>query len=215
MKNQSVPMETPVLRPWRDSDFEPYAAMNADPEVMRYFPAPLSREASKSSFQRMRQQIEDRGWGLWAVDVDGVFAGLTGLNVPAFAAPFTPCTEIAWRFRKEFWGRGLATMAARQALRHGFETLRLAEIVSFTAAANVPSRKLMERLGFDRDAAEDFDHPALPEGHILRPHVLYRMKTGVIQSLHRSMTNGVVPAKGQGPMTDHYSPQPSVATCPK
>jgi RimJ/RimL family protein N-acetyltransferase len=170
-------METVVLRPWKDDDLEPYAAMNADPEVMRYFPAPLSQEESAASFERLRRGIKERGLGLWAVDVDGVFAGFTGLNVPSFSAPFTPCTEIGWRFRREYWGRGLAMRAARQALRYGFETLRLAEIVSFTARINVRSWKLMERLGFERDAAGDFDHPALPEGHILRPHVLYRMQS--------------------------------------
>jgi RimJ/RimL family protein N-acetyltransferase len=125
---------------------------------------------------RLRRAIDERGWGLWAVDVDGVFAGFTGLNVPNFSAPFMPRTEIGWRFRREFWGRGLAYRAAREALRFGFESLKLEEIVSFTAATNIRSRRLMERLKFERDGSGDFDHPSIPEGHVLRRHVLYRIR---------------------------------------
>jgi RimJ/RimL family protein N-acetyltransferase len=124
----------------------------------------------------MRRAIDERGWGLWAVEVQGIFAGLTGLNTPTFSTHFTPCTEIGWRFRPEFWGRGLAFRAACQALRFGFESLRLLEIVSFTVATNVRSRNLMERLGFSRDEAGDFNHPSIPSGHPLRPHVLYRLQ---------------------------------------
>lgn len=164
------------LRQWRDSDLEPYAAMNADPEVMRHFPTLLTKEASAASLERQRRAIEERGWGFWAVEVDGVFAGFTGLNVPSFTTHFTPCTEIGWRFRREFWGKGLASRAAREALRFGFESLKLAEIVAFTAAINDRSRRLMERLGFERDADGDFDHPSIPEGHVLRCHVLYRIR---------------------------------------
>jgi RimJ/RimL family protein N-acetyltransferase len=167
-------METLVLRQWKDSDLEPWTAMNADREVMRYFPALLTPAESLVSFERLRKAIDERGWGLWAVEVDGKFAGFTGLSIPAFSAPFTPCTEIGWRFRREFWGRGLATRAAEEALRFGFEKLKLSEIVSFTAAINERSWRLMERLGFERDANGDFDHPAIAEGHVLLRHVLYR-----------------------------------------
>jgi RimJ/RimL family protein N-acetyltransferase len=169
-------MEQLTLRQWRDSDLEPFAEMNADPEVMRYFPALLTKDESAASMERQRRAIDQRGWGLWAVDVDGVFAGFTGLNVPSFSAPFTPCTEIGWRFRREFWGRGLAYRAACEALAFGFESLNLPEIASFTAATNVRSRRLMERLKFERDADGDFEHPSIPEGHLLRHHVLYRLK---------------------------------------
>ncbi len=169
-------MEPITLRQWRDSDLEPYAAMNADPEVMRYFPSRLSREQSEASLVRQRALIEQRGWGLWAVDVDGAFAGFTGLAIPSFEAPFMPCVEVGWRLRREYWGRGVAYWAALRALEYGFSILKLPEIVSFTAAVNVPSRRLMERLDFVRDAAGDFHHPSIPAGHELRPHVLYRKK---------------------------------------
>jgi RimJ/RimL family protein N-acetyltransferase len=171
-----APSEHFVLRQWTDVDLEPYAAMNADPEVMRYFPAPLTREETAASLDRLRRGIEERGWGIWAVEVNGKFAGFTGLSTPSFSAHFTPCVEIGWRFHREFWGRGLASRAAREALRFGFESLKLAEIVSFTAAINDRSRRLMERVGFARDVNGDFDHPSIPEGHALRRHVLYRTK---------------------------------------
>jgi RimJ/RimL family protein N-acetyltransferase len=169
-------MERLILRQWRDEDLEPFAGMNADPEVMRHFPALLSRAESEASMNVFRRAIDERGWGLWAVEVEGVFAGFTGLGIPRFTAHFTPCTEVGWRFRAEFWGRSLAYRAAREALSFGFMTLKLPEIVSFTAATNVRSQKLMKRLGLQYDARDDFDHPALPDGHILRRHVLYRKK---------------------------------------
>jgi RimJ/RimL family protein N-acetyltransferase len=169
-------MEQLFLRQWRDSDLEPYAAMNADPEGMRYFPAPLTWDESVASLERQRRAIAERGWGFWAVEVDGVFAGFTGLSTPRCTAHFTPCTEIGWRFRREFWGRGLAFRAACEALRFGFESLQLSEIVSFTAAIHLRSRRLMERLGFVRDLGGDFEHPFIPEGHELRRHMLHRLR---------------------------------------
>ncbi len=171
-------MEQISLRQWLDSDAEPYASMNADPEVMRYFPARLSRAESDASLKRQRALIAERGWGLWVVEVNGAFAGFTGLAIPRFAAPFMPCVEASWRLRPEYWGRGIAYRAALQALEYGFNSLRLPEIVSFTATVNLPSRRLMERLGFVHDAANDFDHPAIPEAHALRRHVFYRLEAG-------------------------------------
>jgi RimJ/RimL family protein N-acetyltransferase len=106
------------------------------------------------------------------------FIGFVGLSVPSFQAPFTPCVEIGWRLAHEHWGRGYATEAARAALAFGFRDLALEEIVSFTVPMNRRSRRVMERLGMTRSAADDFEHPALPEGHALRPHVLYRLRRG-------------------------------------
>lgn len=170
-----------ILRQWRDADLDPFAEMNADPEVMRYFPAPLTREETAASMDRQRRAIDEHGWGLWAVEVDGVFAGFTGLSSPRFSAHFTPCVEIGWRLRREFWGRGLAYRAASAALAFGFQSLNLEEIVSFTAATNQRSRRLMERLGFARDVGGDFDHPLISEGHELRRHVLYRLARSLAQ----------------------------------
>ncbi|HAL72587.1 MAG TPA: GNAT family N-acetyltransferase [Verrucomicrobiales bacterium] len=175
-----------ILRQWEDSDLESFASMNADREVMRFFPRTLTAEESRQSLMRFRQGIEQRGWGLWAIQADGKFAGFAGLAEPKFSAHFTPCVEIGWRLRQEYWGRGIAFAAARQAADHAFSILRLDQLVSFTAASNLRSRKLMERLGFSHDPSDDFMHPSLEEGHPLRHHVLYR-KTST------SMTAEVLP----------------------
>jgi ribosomal-protein-alanine N-acetyltransferase len=165
-----------ILRPWIDADQAPFAAMNADPVVMEHFPATLSAEESDALLRRLYADIERRGWGLWAVEVNRKFAGFTGLAEPAFEAHFTPCTEIGWRLRREFWGQGLAFEAARLALDFAFQELRLDEVVSFTAKSNERSQHLMKSLGMQRHPSDDFEHPALPEGHPLKPHVLYRLR---------------------------------------
>ena len=165
-----------VLRAWRDDDLAPFAALNADPAVMRHLPAPLGRAESDALAARIRAGIAERGFGLWAVEVPGVaaFAGFVGLSVPRFEAAFTPCVEVGWRLARAHWGRGYATEAAAAALDLAFGPLGLGEVVSFTAPANRASRAVMARLGMRRDPADDFEHPMLPAGHPLRPHVLYR-----------------------------------------
>lgn len=166
-----------LLRRWRDEDLEPFAEMNADPIVMQHMPAMLDRAASDALVQRFRDQFERLGYGLWAVERPGIapFVGFVGLSVPRFSAHFTPCVEVGWRLARAHWGHGIATEAARAALRVGFELAGLDEIVSFTIPANTRSRAVMERLGMTRDPADDFDHPGLPPGHPHRLHILYRL----------------------------------------
>lgn len=172
----------------------PFAALNADPVVMEHFPATLTRAESDAFAARVRGEMAERGFGLWAVEVPGVapFVGFTGLAVPRFEAHFTgkrsaqrgpspsgviqECVEVGWRLAREHWGRGYATEAARAALAHGFRVLDLDEIVSFTAVGNARSRRVMEKLGMRHEPTEDFDHPSLPPGHRLRRHVLYRIR---------------------------------------
>jgi RimJ/RimL family protein N-acetyltransferase len=165
------------LRSWRDDDFDAYAAMNADPRVMEFFPGVLSRDESRERFARGNARMAEHGYGLWPVEVIGgaPFIGMVGLAKPDFEARFLPAVEIGWRLRAEHWGHGYATEAARAALAFGFERLALPEIVSFTTAGNVRSRRVMEKLGMGRSAEDDFQHPLIPEGHPLRPHVLYRL----------------------------------------
>lgn len=167
-----------VLRDWRPEDREPLAAMNADPRVMRHFPSTLSAQESDAMIERNRTHFERHGFGLWVAEIQatGEFAGFIGLNVPSFEAHFTPCVEIGWRLAARFWNQGLATEGAGAVLQHAFETLLLPEVVSFTTAGNLPSRRVMEKIGMLRDPADDFDHPRLPEGHPLRRHVLYRLR---------------------------------------
>ena len=164
-----------VLREWRPGDLEPFAALNADPEVTRFFPAPLSRAESEAFVGRIVDHWRDDGFGLWAVErlEDGAFLGCTGLGVPTWAPG--PETEVGWRFARSAWGHGYATEAGRAAVRFAFQALGLPEIVSYTTAANQPSRRVMERLGMTRDPAGDFPHPRLAADHPLRPHVTYRL----------------------------------------
>lgn len=165
------------LRQWRDADLPLFAALNADPEVMRYFPAPLTRTQSDEFAGYARETIERQGWGLWAVEVtDGpAFIGFVGLNRVPFDEHFTPAVEVGWRLARPFWGHGYATEAAAAAVSFAFERLELDEIVSFTSMSNEPSIRVMRRLGMRHDAAGDFDHPRVPEGNPLRRHVLYRI----------------------------------------
>lgn len=165
-----------LLRRWRESDREPFAAMNADPQVMEFFPATQSRSVSDASIDSWQKQLAERGWSNWAVELlaSAQFIGFIGLSVPKRLLPFSPCVEIGWRLAAEHWGQGFATEGARAALQAGFERLGLQEIVSFTSVLNVRSQAVMQRIGMS-NAYQDFEHPGVPEGHPLRPHCLYRM----------------------------------------
>lgn len=171
-----------ILRPWREQDLESFAALNADPRVMEYFPARLSRTESDQLAERIKNKMDEKGWGMWAVSVPGAaeFIGFIGLNSTdpvSFPAPFTPAIEVGWRIAFEYWGRGYATEGAKAALTYGFKTLNLNEIVSFTAVQNMRSRRVMEKIGMHHDPKDDFDHPKLPKEHKLNRHVLYRLKS--------------------------------------
>ena len=172
-------IETPrlVLRGWKDADIEPWVAMNADPEVMRFFPAPLARDQSETQAARIRRDLETKGYGWWIVELKDTaeFAGVTALlDVESFQAPFTPARDIGWRFRSEVWGTGYATEAAEG-------------VVAFTSEVNLRSQRVMQRLGMMHDPRDDFDHPRIEEHSPLRRQVLYR------KNLHPSNT-----ARGQG-----------------
>jgi ribosomal-protein-alanine N-acetyltransferase len=154
--------------------------MNADPVVMEYFPSTLTRSESDDFVDRVEEHFEAHGCGLWAVEIEssGAFAGYVGLWPTRFEAHFTPAVEVGWRLRSDVWGQGYATEAAGLALDDGFDRLGLEEIVSFTAAINQRSRRVMERLGMVRAPVDDFDHPAVAAPSPLRPHVLYRLAAG-------------------------------------
>ena len=164
------------LRQWCEADREPFAALNADPRVMAFFPALLDRAASDAMMERCRSLIARRGWGLWVVETKegGEFAGFVGLHIPAHPLPFMPCVEVGWRLAYRHWGKGYATEAAREAIRVGFELLGLSEIVSFASVQHIKSRAVMMRLGM-LETGEFFEHPAIAEGHPLSRHCLYRL----------------------------------------
>lgn len=199
---QELRTERLLLRRWRPADREPFAALNADPRVMEFFPGLLSREDSDALVARIEAHFDRHSFGLWAVEVVGVtpFAGFVGLSVPRFEAPFTPCVEIGWRLSTDTWGHGYATEGARAALAFGFGALGLEEVVSFTVPHNLRSRRVMEKLGMTHHPDEDFDHPLLPAGHPLSRHVLYRIacpagerSTEPVEGLPRRTRSGVRP----------------------
>lgn len=165
-----------TLRVWRESDRDPFAAMNADPRVMEFFPTILSRTSSDAIIDASLEAFARRGFSQWAVELrnTGQFIGFVGLSSPRHVLPFSPCIEIGWRLAHEFWGQGYATEAASETLRVGFAQLALAEIVSFTSLLNRRSRAVMERIGLV-NSGQEFDHPAVPEDSPLRRHCLYRL----------------------------------------
>jgi len=173
----NIETERLILRRWRPSDSEPYSRLNFDPSVMEFLLKPLSREESDAMIARAEAHFVEHGYGPWALEVKstGEFIGLTGLTRPTFETKFTPCVEVGWRLARASWGNGYATEAAHAALAYGFEKAGLKEIVSFTVRANKKSIAVMERIGMKRDPKEDFEHPKVPVGHVLRGHVLYRL----------------------------------------
>lgn len=174
-----IEFDTPRLRlrQWRESDLAPFAAMAADPEVMAFLLPLPTRADSDAMAARVAARIAEQGWGFWAVEqkATGEFIGFTGLNVPLATLPFSPCVEIGWRLARHAWGQGFASEAARGALQVGFDRLGFHEIVAFTAAGNLRSAAVMERIGMHEDRAGAFDHPSVPQGHALRRHRLYRI----------------------------------------
>ena len=164
-----------ILRPWKDSDLDQFALMSQNNEVMRYFPELLSRTKSDDLANLIQSFIEKQGWGFWALELKETteFIGFTGLHHQPEQFDFSPCTEIGWRLKRSAWGQGLAFEAASACLGFGFHQLKLNEIVAFTATQNLPSQKLMLRLGMSKKC--DFDHPQIDDHHHLKKHVLYGM----------------------------------------
>jgi 3-dehydroquinate dehydratase / shikimate dehydrogenase len=173
----TIATERLLLRPWRADDRPAFAALNADPLVMEWFPETLTRERSDALAERIERLMEEHGgWGVWAVEVPGVadFIGFVGLNA-ADETLGRPATEVAWRLAAEHWGHGYAPEAALAALAYGFDTLKRDEIVAIATVGNARSRRVMEKIGMTYDATADFDHPSIPKDSPLRRHVLYRL----------------------------------------
>ena len=176
--NPPIQLETPrlILRQWQACDFDAFADLNADLDVMRYFPSTLSKNESDLLARRFQNSIKEYGWGFWAVELkeNQQFIGFVGLANQAEKFTFSPCVEIGWRFAQQYWHQGYATEAAQQCLAFAFEKLALEQLVSFTSVLNQASEKVMQRLGMDY--VENFMHPALDKNHALAEHVLYRIQ---------------------------------------
>lgn len=162
------------LRQWREGDLAPFAVLNADPDVMRYFPSTRTSAESDATYDRLHRHIEEHGFGFWAAELleTGEFIGFIGMQHCDYL-PSGPAVEIGWRLDKRFWGQGYAPEGARACLAFAFSRLDLDEVVSFTAHTNTPSMRVMEKIGMRRDPARDFDHPMVEESSGLKPHVFY------------------------------------------
>jgi len=178
------------MRRWRAEDREPYAALNADPEVMRYFPATQSRADSDAGIDRMEALFDQQGFGLWALEVSesGEFIGFTGLNPMPPGVPGAGGMEVGWRLAKHAWHHGYATEAATAAVDVAFHGVGLTELWSMTAILNEPSQAVMRRIGMTPYA--NFEHPRVEVGHRLRPHVAYRRERGDVAGQAESRTLG-------------------------
>ena len=170
-----------ILRDWQESDIEPFVQMNLDRDVRRYFPSLQTREESILYAHNAQRGIRDRGFGLFAVERKDTneFIGFTGIHVleadDNLDFEFLPCVEIGWRLKKKHWNQGFATEAAKGVLKFVQRQTDIKEIYAFTAVRNKPSINIMEKLGMEE--VRTFDHPAIIDGHALKPHVLYKIST--------------------------------------
>lgn len=172
-----------ILRHWKETDLQPFAALNADPHVMQHFPKILTSDESDRLAGRIQKGITEKGYGLWAIETqqESAFIGFVGLSDVHFDADFTPAIEVGWRLDVGYWGRGYATEAAQKALQIGFEQIRLKNICSFTFRGNHASRRVMEKLGMRY--IQDFSHPSLDKEDPLQPHVLYNITSSDFSSM--------------------------------
>ena len=167
-----------VLRSWTEEDRAPFSALNNDPDVMRYFPSLQSLEVSNASIAKRMKHDREYGVCFWAADLrdTGQFIGFVGIEYVAEDIPGKGSLEIGWRIDKDHWGKGLAPEGAKACLAYAFGPLKVTEVVSFTSKNNLPSQRVMEKIGMTREHENDFDHPAVLDGHPIKPHVFYRIK---------------------------------------
>jgi RimJ/RimL family protein N-acetyltransferase len=163
------------MRRWQDSDLAPFAALNGDPETMRFFPHAIDQEASDAFVELIEARFEQQGYGLWAMELaaTGEFIGYTGLNPMPDGVPGAGGMEVGWRLDRHFWHHGYATEAARAAVAVAFDGAELPELWSMTAVLNEPSQAVMRRIGMVEVGR--FDHPRVPVGHPVQPHVMYHL----------------------------------------
>lgn len=170
-------LETPrlILREWTESDIEPFAKINSDPEVMKFLPQKLTTEESQLFIQKIKDHFKEYGFGVFACELrkQKKFIGYVGLSVPTFITDFTPCVEIGWRLAKEYWNQGYATEAATATLEYAFAKLDLHDVFSFTVPDNKASQKVMQKIGMTY--IKNFQHPRLSDDSWLKEHVLYKI----------------------------------------
>ncbi|MBW8348825.1 GNAT family N-acetyltransferase [Bacillus sp. IITD106] len=163
------------LSDWKETDLEPFSRLNADEQVMMYFPKPLSKEETNVFHQSILSELKECGFGLYAVEVkeNKEFIGFIGFHKATFKADFTPCIEIGWRLKKEAWGKGYATEGASACLQYGFNELGFSDVYSFTSDVNKPSKNVMKKIGMN--FIKTFNHPKIKNDSPLSKHVLFHI----------------------------------------
>lgn len=176
METTYIETERLILRSWKETDKAPFAEMNANNNVMRYFPKSLTAVQSDAFVERINAEFEESGVGLFAVEIKktGTFIGYVGFHRFSFNAPFSPGWEIGWRLSDKFWHHGYAVEAATACIEYAREKRFCEKLYSFTAVSNFPSENVMKRIGMSYEG--QFMHPALPAGHPLQEHKLYSIK---------------------------------------
>lgn len=171
------------LRDWKKADLEVFWRLNADEEVMQFFPKILSNEETNVFFEAIQAELIEEGFGLYAVEVkeNNEFIGFVGFHRAKFDADFTPCIEIGWRLKREAWGKGYATEGATACLEYGFSELGFKEVYSFTAEINKPSQNVMKKIGMSY--VNSFSHPKVDKNSPLYKHVLYQAASEQVKSL--------------------------------
>lgn len=166
-----------ILRTWVDEDLDSMFAINQDLKVMEYFPSLQDVDMTKNFIDKVNAHFENHGYSLYAAVRKNTneFIGFIGLLIADFESHFTPATEIGWRLSSNHWGQGFATEGAKAVLDFAFRELKIPEIVSFTAAGNAKSIRVMQKIGLQHNEADDFDHPKLDDTSPLKRHVLYRL----------------------------------------
>ncbi|MFC3713160.1 GNAT family N-acetyltransferase [Sphingoaurantiacus capsulatus] len=170
-----IETERLLVRPWQDSDRAPFAEMGQDPEVMATLGPLMSRAEVDAAVDRLMAHQAKHGFCFWALErkADGMFLGFCGLKAEAAAPHLAGELETGWRLRRDAWGGGYAREAAEASLGWALANTSYKRVIAITTPGNVRSWGLMERLGMHRLADGDFDHPSVPDGDPLKPHITY------------------------------------------
>ncbi len=161
------------FRNWLTEDIEILSALNADSEVMEFFPSIQTREQSEKFIAQMQNEFGEKGFCYFAVDQldTNELIGFIGIHEHTFESDFTPCIDIGWRLKRSVWYQGFATEGAKRVLEYAFNELKIEKIVSFTPIINTPSENVMKKLGLKR--LRTFDFPLFKNDDRLRECVMY------------------------------------------
>jgi RimJ/RimL family protein N-acetyltransferase len=161
------------FRSWEMHDIAAMAAINADPQVMEFFPTTQDMQQTEAFVMRMQQQMTEKRYCYFAVEKldDHAFIGFIGLSDKTFEAAFTPCVDVGWRLARSAWGHGYATEGAKRCLEYGLHELGLREIYAIAPLINIKSEGVMKKIGMNKVC--EFVHPQLPGDKRLRDCVVY------------------------------------------